>query len=248
MRKILLVFITIAMAVSGYAQKTVDIGLWGGSSTYFGDIREASPLHVPDLNIGAYLRYNFNARVAFRAQFLTGSFSADGHVGDSSFDFDKNAQDVSAMMEINFLRYVMGEKKVGFTPYIMAGVGMMYFPYSLDPAAMRRINENYPVTAEVDESVLEAAIPFGFGFKFSIGPRLGIGAEYQMRKLFSDKFDNVDDPLSFIRDNGRGEAERISYTTFLHNNDWPGYLGIHVTYKLYLNPADCPAYERKNWK
>jgi hypothetical protein len=37
-----------------------------------------------------------------------------------------------------------------------------------------------------------------WGKIYNLGPRLGIGAEYQMRKLFSDKLDNVDDPLSFI--------------------------------------------------
>ena len=97
--------------------------------------------------------------------------------------------------------------------------------------------------AEVKESVVAATIPFGFGVKFSIGPRFGIGAEYQMRKLFSDKLDEIDDPLSFIN----ADSETIKYTTFWHNNDWPGYLGVHLTYKLYLNKRECPAYDRKYW-
>lgn len=243
MRKILLVFIAVGLAVSGFAQKSADIGVWGGSSTYLGDIKEASSLQSFNLNIGAYFRYNFNARVGLRTQFLTGSFAASGLVEEIPVEFEKKAQDVSAMVEINFLKYVLGDRKTPFTPYILGGIGVMYFPYTLDPFLMFEINPEYPLLAEVKESVVAATIPFGFGVKFSLGPRLGIGVEYQMRKLFSDKLDEIDDPLSFIN----ADSETIKYTTFWHNNDWPGYLGVHLAYKLYLNKRECPAYDRKYW-
>ncbi len=246
MRKLLLVFIAVGLTVSGFAQKTADIGIWGGSSTYFGDIKEASPLQSFNLNVGAFFRYNFNARIGLRAMFLAGSFSSSGLVENIPVEFKKNTQDVSAMVEINFLKYVLGEKKTPFTPYIMGGVGVAYFPYSLDSVGVETlhiINPGHPMNSVVKESVVALAVPFGFGVKFSLGRRLGLGAEYQMRKLFNDKFDDVDDPLSFVDKSG----EIIKYTTFLHNNDWPGYLGLNLTYKLYLNPRDCPAYDRKNW-
>jgi hypothetical protein len=128
MRKIVLVFIQLVITVSGFAQKSADIGIWGGSSTYLGDIKEASPLQSFNLNFGAYFRYNFNSSVGLRTQFLTGSFAADGRWKTIPVEFEKKAQDVSAMVEINFLKYVLGEKKTPFTPYIMGGVGVMYFP------------------------------------------------------------------------------------------------------------------------
>lgn len=253
MRKIILVLIAVGLTVSGFAQKSADIGIWGGSSTYFGDIKESPPLQSFNLNLGAFFRYNFNARVALRTMFLTGGFSANGLVEDIPFEFKKNAQDVSAMMEINFLKYVLGEKKTPFTPYILTGIGVMYYTYTLDSVgvtALISVNPLHPALNVKKESVVALTVPFGFGVKFSIGPRLGIGAEYQMRKLFSDKFDNVDDPLSFTREpenGGNGGSEIIKYTTLLHNNDWPGYMGVHLSYKLYLNPKECPAYDRKNW-
>lgn len=247
MRKIVLVFTAVVLTVSGFAQKSADIGIWGGSSTYLGDIKEAPPLQTFNLNFGAFFRYNFNARVAMRAQFLTGSFAADGMVEDIPFSFKKNAQDISFMVEINYLKYILGEKKTPFTPYILGGLGVMYFPYQLDPVVMALINPNYPVLNTIEESVIAPAIPFGFGIKFSVGPRLGVGAEYQMRKLLDDRFDNLDDPLSFETVNNDGDIETIKYTDFLHNNDWPGYLGIHVTYKINLDPKACPAYDRKHW-
>ncbi len=247
MKKIGLVFIAVVLTVSGFAQKTADIGIWGGSSTYWGDIKEAPPVQSFNLNVGAFFRYNFNARVAMRAQFLTGSFSSDGFVEQVPFNFKKNVQDISLMMEINYLKYILGEKKTPFTPYIMGGVGVMYFPYIFDPAIMVQINPNYPVLNVIEESVISPTIPFGFGFKFSAGPRIGIGLEYQLRKLFSDKLDNLDDPLSFETVNNEGVTETIKYSTFWHNNDWPGFLGINITYNINLNPKACPAYDRKYW-
>ena len=53
---------------------------------------------------------------------------------DVPWSFEKNVQDFSLQVEINYLKYVLGEKKTPFTPYIMGGIGMMYFPYNLDPA------------------------------------------------------------------------------------------------------------------
>ncbi|WP_372933621.1 type IX secretion system protein PorG [Mariniphaga sediminis] len=247
MRKIVLVFTAIVLTVSGFAQKTADIGIWGGSSAYWGDIKEAPPMQTFNLNMGAFFRYNFNARVALRTMFLTGSISSEGVVEDIPFSFKKNVQDISVMMEVNYLKYILGNKKTPFTPYILGGLGVTYFPYAFDPAVFLLINPDYPVPDPAEESVIGLTVPFGFGIKFSIGERFGIGAECQMRKLFSDKLDNADDPLSFEVDNVDGVPVTVKYTDFLHNNDWPGYVGIHLTYKIFLEKKACPAYDRKYW-
>ena len=88
---------------------------------------------------------------------------------------------------------------------------------------------------------IAATIPFGFGFKFNLGERWGLGIEYQMRKMFLDKLDNLDDPIAFVDDEGKEHY----YTDKWHNNDWSGYLGMHVTYKLYIGKKACPTYESK---
>ena len=249
MKTIKLVFISILLTVSGFAQTTADIGIWGGSSTYWGDIRDVPFMQKFNLNLGAYFRYNFNSRVGLRAQFLTGNFSADGYVEDIAWDFGKMAQDLSLQVEINYLKYVLGQKKTPFTPYIMGGVGMMFFPYTLDPVRLFLINPNFGGQPLREESVVIPAIPFGFGFKFTIAERMGIGIEYQLRKILSDKLDDLDDPLTFSTNstNTNGQEETIKYTDIIHNNDWPGYLGVHITYKIYLTKKPCPAYERKYW-
>jgi opacity protein-like surface antigen len=248
MKKILLVFAAVWITVSGNAQVTADIGIWGGSSVYFGDIDETNPLQPLNLNFGGYFRYNFNSRVGLRAMFLTGNFADEGFIEGVATTFSKSVQDFSLQIEINYLKYILGLEKTPFSSYVTAGIGVAYFPYNMDPALIASFNPIHNKGNEmVGESEIATTIPFGIGFKYTLGQRLGIGIEYQMRKLFSDKLDNLDDPLAYFVYNTDGSVkEEITYTDMTHNNDWSGYLGIHLTYKIYIGKRACPAYESKN--
>ncbi len=253
MKKLVLVFVTVLLTVSGYAQKTADIGIWGGSSTLFGDMDDNTPFQSFNLNFGAYFRYNINARIGIRTMFLHGKFADEGLVEGSDWNYDKSVEDLSVQVEINYLRYILGSKKMRWSPYVTIGVGMAYFKYNFNPGEIEAFNPDYPEleyavdgtlsSSPSQESVATPTIPFGFGVKYTIGERFGIGVEYQMRKYMSDKLDDLDDPLSFETDAG----ELISYNDGSHNNDWGGYLGIHVTYKIYIGKKACPAYDSKNW-
>ena len=246
MKKILLVFAAVWITVSGHAQVTADIGIWGGSSVYFGDMDETNPLQPINPNFGAYFRYNFNSRVGLRAMFLTGSFSDEGVIEGVPAFFEKNVQDFSLQVEINYLKYILGSKKTPFTSYVTAGIGVAYFPYEMDPAFIASFNPSHNKgSAVVKKSVVTPTVPFGIGFKYTLGQRLGIGIEYQMRKLFSDKLDNLNDPLAY-KTNIAGVEKEIIYTDMIHNNDWSGYVGLHLTYKIYIGKKACPAYESKN--
>ncbi len=247
MKKILLVFAAVWITVSGKAQITADIGVWGGTSVYFGDIDETNPLQPLNPNFGAYFRYNFNSRVGLRMMFLTGGISEQGVIEGEVTSFNKTVQDFSLQAEINFLRYILGVEKTPYSAYVTAGIGVEYFPYDMDPViAVFNPNHNKG-SAPPSESVIAPTIPFGIGFKYTLGQRLGIGIEYQMRKMFSDKLDNLDDPLAYITYNADETIkDEIKYTDLTHNNDWSGYLGIHLTYKIYMGKKACPAYDSKN--
>ncbi len=252
MKKLLLVFAIVLMTVSGHAQKTADIGIWGGSSTVWGDMDDNTPFQTFNLNFGGYFRYNFNARVGLRAMFLTGKMTGDGLVENAEWKFDKNMQDLTVQAEVNYLKYVLGSKKMRFTPYVTLGLGVSYFTYNFRPVDIYAFNPYYPelvynaggglVDNPTEESLVVANIPFGMGVKWAIGKRLGVGVEYQMRKLMSDKLDDLDDPLAY----DGGVDGPVYYTTQNHNNDWVGYLGVHVTYKIYIGKKACPAYESKD--
>lgn len=257
--------VTVLLTVSVHAQKTADIGIWGGTLTsVHGDMDKDTPFQSFNLNFGAYFRYNFNARVGMRAMFLTGKFSSEGTVEEEPWVFDKSVQDLSLQAEVNFLRYILGKKKVRFSPYVTFGIGVAYFPYTftsgrlatdpLGPEGILGFNPNHPeleydpatgnpIIVDYEESVTTLTIPFGMGFKYTIGDRLGVGVEYQMRKYLSDKLDDLDDPLAHID----GLGKTIIYNDGSHNNDWAGYLGVHLTYMIFLGKKACPAYDAKHW-
>ena len=241
MKKIVLVIASFLIAVSGFAQKTADIGIWGGTSTYIGDVNDVAPFQAFNPNFGAFFRYNFNPRIGLRTQFLTGKISAEGTIQDMPWNFEKSVQDLSLQVEINFLKYRGGEKKTPFSPYLLGGIGVMYYPYEMDPALIYAFNQNHNKgLAVINESVVALSLPFGMGVKTHLGERLGIGVEYLMRKHFVDQLDNLDDPNAFIN----SEGKETVYNDFFHNNDWSGYLGVYLTYKLYLGKEACPAYDK----
>ncbi len=248
MKKILLVFATVCITVSVKAQITADIGIWGGTSVYFGDLDETNPLQPIHPNFGGYFRYNFNSRVGLRVMFLTGSISDEGVIESADTSFSKAIQDFSLQVEINFLKYILGVDKTPYSAYVTAGIGVAYYPYDMDPLFISSFNPrhnkgSYPL----NESVVTPTIPFGIGFKYTLGERLGIGVEYQMRKMFSDKLDNLDDPLAYVTYNTDGTLkEEVKYNDTIHNNDWSGYLGVHLTYKIYMGKKACPVYDSKN--
>ena len=254
MKKIILVFAAVWITVSGNAQVTADIGIWGGSSICFGDMDETNPAQPLSLNFGGYFRYNFNSRVGLRAMFLTGKFADEGKIEGEDWIFNKPVQDLSLQIEVNYLKYILGEKKTPYSAYVTAGIGVASFKYILivpdDFATLSKFNPQHNKgtggTNGINERVVTPTFPFGIGFKYNIGQRLGVGIEYQMRKMFSDKLDNLDDPLAYESTKTDGTKEEITYTDMVHNNDWSGYLGIHLTYKIYIGKKACPAYESKN--
>jgi hypothetical protein len=251
MKRLLLVVAIVLVTLSGHAQKTADIGIWGGTGTVWGDMDDNTPFQTFNLNFGAYFRYNFNARVGLRAMFLTGKVSNQGTVENVAWDFDKMVQDLTVQAEINYLKYVLGAKKMKFSPYVTVGLGVSYFTYNYRPEEIFAFNPAYPeliydgggtlLVNPHEESMVVPTIPFGIGVKYTIGQRFGIGVEYQMRKYMSDKLDDLDDPLAYV--NGTGET--VTYTSQNHNNDWVGYLGLHLTYKIYIGKKACPAYDSK---
>ena len=165
MKKILLVFAAVWITVSGNAQVTADIGVWGGTSMYLGDLDKTNPLLPLSPSFGGYFRYNFNSRIGLRAMFLTGKISDEGVIESADTSFSKGVQDLSLQVEINFLKYLLGVQKTPYSAYITVGVGVAYFPYEMDPGFIASFNPQHNKGSfPIKESVITPTIPFGIGF------------------------------------------------------------------------------------
>jgi len=240
MRKIVLFITGIFLSCSGFSQVTADVGIWGGGSGYIGDLEENTITQISVPFLGAFFRYNFNQRVGARLQIMTGPTGARGPIQNYDWTFNKSISELTLQAEINYLKYMLGNKKASFSPFVTAGLGIMYFNYDRRPGEISMFNQQHILgPAEGNEAVVSTVLPFGIGFKFNLAKRLGVGIEYQMRMIFDDRLDDLDDPLAHRNQDGN----IVKYSDFIHNNDWTGYLGLFLTYKIYTSSKPCPAFD-----
>jgi opacity protein-like surface antigen len=226
MKQLLVIFLVGFLAVKALSQPSVDIGVFGGAGTYFGDMTKIDLQKSINPAYGGFVRFNFNPRYALRFNVINGAIGADGEFdfklanpnpSDISWNFNKNVLDISMNFEWNYLKYIVGDKETHWTTFLYGGIGMQTYKYNIVT----------PV-AQIDGSEITPTIPFGLGFKYNLSKRWGIGFEGGLRKTFSDKLDNLDDPLSYKT----VDDVLIKFTDQFHNNDWTAYMGIHLVYKL----------------
>ena len=147
---------------------------------------------------------------------------------DNYWEFSKNVLDISLQFEFNYLKYIVGEKETPWSTYVFGGFGVQTYSYNITYLAGKDPVSGTIFTNTVPGSEISPTIPFGLGFKFDLSKRIGIGIEGGLRKSFSDKLDNLDDPLSYTTT----DDVAIKYADQLHNNDWIAYVGVHFVYKL----------------
>lgn len=250
MKRFFVIIVSILIYSSVSAQNTADIGIWGGVSSYIGDMTNIDKASSLNPNGGLYLRYNFNPRVNARAMAIFGPVGANGNFEEKPWEFDKFVTDFSIMGEFNFFRYIIGSKRYRATPYLMGGVGVSMFPYNFDAAELNRVGAFVSEDAK-EKTIVGLNVPVGFGFKFNVGKRLGIGIEGILRKYFNDKIDDLDDPRAYYTEvagaeGGSSTKVLTSYNSALHNNDFTLHFGVHLTYQFYRGDRECPVYENIN--
>lgn len=233
------------------AQRSAEIGLTGGVMWYNGELnpsRQFSPVHPAG---GLLFRHNFNYRYSLRLTGLYGSVSgtdagsSDPFRNQRGLAFESTMMELAAVGEFNFLPYEIGNRKHPFTTYVFGGLGA----FKMNPrAAGGGITELASLPTEPDKkySVLQPAIPFGFGVKFTLFGRLGFFAEWGMRKTFTDYIDDVSTTWGYVRtsDGGAVSTPVTGYQRgFAEKKDWYSYAGTGLVYLL-KKKNTCPAYNK----
>ena len=200
-------------------QQTADFGLFAGGAIPFSDYTKTKMFQSVKPTGGLFYRYNFNSRISFRVNAFYGNVGAVGYIDNEvvPFRFEKGVWDISTVVEINYLDFILGVDKMKFSPFVTYGVGMSFYPNVL---GVGQVSFN---------------IPIGIGAKYSISKRWGVGAEITTRKLFKDNLDNWNDPYTIVN------LPKVN--DWLHNNDWINYMGFTVTYKFYWGARPCATYE-----
>lgn len=195
-----------------------DIGAGLGMSGYLGDANESNLFAHPGVAFNATFRYLINSRWAIRGM-LTGA-SLSGSTADMDnvlpegkvYEFDSWAYDLGARAEFNFFNYGIGEtyKRMSrISPYLSLGLGVT-------------------MSNAGGESFVAMSLPMGFGVKYKLRPRLNLGLEFSMTKVFGDKVDSAE----------LTDLYKIK-SSFMKNTDWYSTLMISVSYEFGKRCVTC---------
>jgi len=254
-KTVFVLFFVLFAHISG--AQILEVGGFAGTSYYLGELNPALPYNQTRLAYGALARYNLNERWALKFSYyrgnIEGSDATGGWVEDRDLDFKSKINDFSLVTEFNFWEYFTGSKKNYFTPFIFGGVSFFTFkPISfsgvvLQPEGTEGQNDNFNDRSPYNQ--YSFAIPFGFGFKYSLTDKFGLTFEWGMRKTFTDYIDDIsttyaDDP-SVIADPTQTHSAYMQRGDD-QTMDWYNYTGVTITYKFDLrNKKGC---NNVNWK
>jgi hypothetical protein len=239
-----------------------DLGLFAGGSYYIGDINPNKHFRFSNPAGGIIARYNFSRRAALRAGFNMGSIEGSDSKSSSNWQQQRNLsfrsslQEINLLFEFNFLDFkIGGSESQRISPFVFLGFGGYHFK----PQA--KLNDNWvnlqPLGTEGQElpqgasekkyKLTQIALPIGIGAKIALGKNFCLGAEWGMRKTFTDYLDDVstlyynpivlDDynefPASALADPSTSTKTNTGKQRGDNsNNDWYSFFGLTLTMKL----------------
>lgn len=226
MHKKLLLFLLFFSSAQLLPAQTLEVGAFGGISYYNGDLNPGIPFNKMQAVYGVLARYNAGTRWAFRFNINSGKLESDVRFARvnvaSSEPFNTNITDVSLLAEFNFFDYFTGSRKDYATPFIFGGI-------STFGTSTTGFGQSFGFN--------RFSFPFGAGFKYSLGKRLGMAVEWQMHKAFADDVDF---------------AVQTDYTAAIddqNTNDWFNFTGVSLTYKFNLaKKQKCNSFDNNKFK
>jgi hypothetical protein len=270
MRKLLVIFLVFIAAAGARAQ--LEVGLFGGTSYYMGDLNPNVPFLQSELAFGFLGRYTLSSRWAAKFNIYRGVIQGDDEVAnyipDRELSFRSGITEFGGVMEFHFLPYINGSMRSYFTPYLFGGAAIVYHRPRRDGNDLRdygtegQYNTQYlipPDTERPEYSYYSFAIPFGIGFKYSFSRKISASLEWGMRKTFTDYLDDVSTTYYTSVDlvsEGSEAYEDLLYSdpTLSHEpnmqrgnsktNDWYSFAGLTITYYIDLrNRNKCSDFE-----
>ncbi|HPD65768.1 MAG TPA: DUF6089 family protein [Bacteroidia bacterium] len=219
-----------------------EAGVFGGISTYSGDLTQFIDLKELHPAAGVLARYNVNQWFSVKANIYHGTISgndANSRILDKknrNLSFRSRLLDIGVQGEINLTGYKSGHPSYQSSPYIFFGLSLFRFNpkalynhqwYALQPLC----TEGQGTTKYNDRkkyALTQICIPLGAGYKFAINRYWNVGFELGVRTTFTDYLDDVSKTyvesdilkstygeLSDLLSNRTGEVlpERMEYTS-----------------------------------
>ncbi|MDR1458669.1 MAG: DUF6089 family protein [Bacteroidales bacterium] len=208
MKRFLLILLVLFISDITKAQYS-EIGLCGGVSFYMGDLNPKGVFSGSRPAGGVLFRHNINPRLAFKATVMFGSLQASDAItgGDKArnLSFRSPLSEISAQLELNFLRLYNEKGQNPFSPYLFLGVSVFSFNpqaelngvwYDLQPLGTEGQDLNIRDASgrmydQKRYGLTGFSIPMGLGMRVNFLKYYCIGLEWGFRATFTDYLDDV---------------------------------------------------------
>ncbi len=253
------------------AQRTGDLGVFGGVSYYLGDLNPAKPFLLPKPAYGILYRYNMNHRLSLQGHYMhgkvEGSDASSKYNTTRNLNFNSTIDEAGVQFEVNFFEYYIGSQIHWWTPYVFGGTSVFFFkPYGNvggTQVALQPLHTEGQGTVEYpgrkSYSLVALSVPFGIGVKVSLSKYFGVGAEWGMRKTTTDYLDDVSKTYYLNLANSPANAsleEKASDPNLTHNDgmqrgdsktkDWYSFAGLTLVVKIrMLGQEHCLDHQRE---
>lgn len=219
MKRISILICGIFLSLTSFGQQN-EIGVFLGGGYYNGDLNPFIPFQSPHPAFGLLYRHNLNPRLSLMGSFthgtLEGSDIKTNFIPEREGYFKTQINELAIRFEYNYLNYITGSSKSYYSTFIFGGIGAFQ-------------------TADV----IDLSMPFGIGFKYSIGKKWGFTIEWGMRKTMTDNIDGVPliyefDPLpENLFDYSQNEIDQINQKNYQTDP-----MGSYEEIENPINPAD----------
>ena len=265
----LLVLFCLTFSFDGRSQYSrSELGVMVGTSYYIGDLNQFRHFRDAKLAGGLFYRYNVNSRVAIRGTFnylRVESDDADAKrelIQQRNLNFKSTIWELGSGVELNYFPFQIGHDRFKGTGYLFVGLAAFRMnpktEYNGDDVALQELGtegQGSSLTQKSKYSLIQMAIPFGFGGRVSLGNVGSLGIEFGVRKTYTDYLDDVGaglyvDQDALIVENGPLAAElsnrsgnRFGKRGNESNKDWYFFTGAVLTFKIGKKPS-CPGNPR----
>ena len=251
-----------------------DIGVLLGGSYYLGELNPSKHFNMSQPAIGIFYRYNVNHRLAYRVGYTYGVIMGDDSQSDDddqinrNLNFKNKLNEIHGVIEFNFWDYRISNNKHFFSPYVFAGIALLFHKpmasYGSNYVELQNLSTEGEGTvldpAHKKYSLKQITVPFGIGAKLNLARNVGLSFEWGMRKTFTDYLDDVSiqyaDPAKLAILKG-GIARSLSNTALNHDNvnmvgsqrgnpyikDWYCFFGVTINVKINPKEKPCHAYQ-----
>ncbi|HRI27765.1 MAG TPA: DUF6089 family protein [Chitinophagales bacterium] len=207
--KLLFTILAIAALLCGmptavFAQHS-EIGVWLGTGTYRGDLNPDYDVRKTRPAFGFLYRYTVNDYIMLKTGLsftrLVGNdaISKNPYQQARNLSFRSNLFELSGQIDLHFQKYIIGNAKHAFTPYLTTGLALFYFnprtdyqdqTYNLHELGTEGQN-NADYTGNKPYRLIQPSIPLGGGIKYWMRKGWNFYVEIAYRMTFTDYIDDV---------------------------------------------------------